>query len=108
MYVAAQMRHFAQSPGPPIDVTAVVKTDGQARLLEALEPTRRLIARIVRDGVYEGAFRGIDADLEAMLVISTCCVFRRPVAVHTLPPDEASAQALDFLLHGLGMDAPTG
>jgi hypothetical protein len=61
--------------------------------------------RIVREGVHERVFRDVPPDEAAALTFAVLGMYRAQVIAGAVTPEDASASALDFILHGLAAPA---
>lgn len=100
LLVERQVADFAASACPWHDLTGLLGPEAEQAMSRHNEPVRRLVARILREGVYEGVFRDLDVDATVPLVMGVLNAARPRVAAGD---DIAAvgAHCWDFIRHAV-------
>lgn len=99
--VAQQLGYFSDQGAALHPPAGSLSPAAEAALAGHFEPIRRLIGRILREGVHEGELRPLDTEHTTELVLAVLDAFRDPLASGQMSHQAATELALDFLLHGL-------
>lgn len=108
LFVRAQLEDFSTRHLPPgREVIQFLRPETYERFMQHLQPLEEILSKIVRQGIEQGEFTGVDPDDAVPMVMACIGAERAPLASKTHGLDEATERVTSFVLRALqGGKAP--